>query len=479
VRESTLLSGRISAGLATLLLVSPLIVFATLSQTDSWNATVRAPAAHFYVVSATTLVAACISVALMVSVQSVRTTRNLFLALGFLALAMIFATHGLSTPGFIVSAKERPYAVIVSAGLSEFVGAAFILLSVLPEWSKVGRLTEKHGNLVLPAAFVVLLGYGVVAMLWPDTLSLLPESPTWDTGLALATVVMLGTAAWKYWRAWQLTRFPGQFAMVTALVLLMESQVSMSYGTLWRLNWWEYHALMLTAFLVLVAGWGVEAFRAKSLLLFSRAIALRDALDRVSLANPDTLDALEVAMAEKDEYTRQHMGRVAELSVAIARQMRLSPETCLVVEVAGRIHDIGKISVPDAVLLKPGKLTAEEFDLMKLHSTSGERIARASKVLAHVALVIRTHHEHYAGAGYPDGRSAEAIPLEARIVAVADAFDAMTSPRVYRAPRGAAAALEEIERCGGTQFDPRCVVAFRAWLEAEGMLEDEADAEAA
>jgi HD-GYP domain-containing protein (c-di-GMP phosphodiesterase class II) len=474
-----MLSGKISAAFAALALSSPLVAFVALSQIDAWNATVRAPTAHFYVVSATTLVAAGISVALMVSVQSVRTTRNLFLALGFLALAMIFATHGLSTPGFLVPATREPYAVIVSAGLSEMAGAAFILLSVLPEWSRVGRLTERFGHLVLPAAFVLLLGYGCVAMLRPETLSLLPESRSWDGLLAGATVLMLSVAAWKYWRAWRLTGFAGQLAMVVALVLLIESQVSMFYGTLWRLNWWEYHALMLTAFLVLVAGWGIEAFRAKSLLLFSRSIALRDALDRVQLANPDTLDALEVAMAEKDEYTRQHMGRVAQLSVAIAHQMGLSRDRCQVVEIAGRIHDIGKIAVPDAVLLKPGKLTAEEFDLMKLHTTSGERIARSSKVLAHVALVIRSHHEHVGGSGYPDGRTSAEIPLEARIVAVADAFDAMTSPRVYRAPRGPAAALEELERCTGTQFDRACVAAFRRWLETEGMLADEPGARAA
>lgn len=165
------------------------------------------------------------------------------------------------------------------------------------------------------------------------------------------------------------------------------------------------------------------------------------------------------------------MGRVAEYTEAIAREMKLSDEQVEVAVTAGRIHDVGKITVPDAVLLKPGRLSDKEFETMRHHAARGEHIARNSKVLRHVAAVIRAHHERYEGNGYPDGLHGDAIPLEARIVAVADTFDALTSSRVYRPMRSWSEAVAELQRVAGTQLDPACVSAFLRWLEKTGQLE--------
>ncbi|MGE5595572.1 MAG: HD-GYP domain-containing protein, partial [Hyphomicrobiales bacterium] len=118
-------------------------------------------------------------------------------------------------------------------------------------------------------------------------------------------------------------------------------------------------------------------------------------------------------------------------------------------------------------LLKPGKLTNEEFEQMKHHAARGEMIARQSRVLTEVALVVRAHHECFAGGGYPYGIAGERIPLAARFVAVADTFYALTSPRVYRRERPLAEAIAELRRVAGTQLDPRCVEAFLAWLGRE------------
>jgi HD-GYP domain-containing protein (c-di-GMP phosphodiesterase class II) len=464
------------AGLGAAVLAAPMVIFLITTNVDGWDPIWVAPDLHFYVVSATTLLSAAVATGLMLCVRSVRTTRTVLLALGFLALALIFATHGLSTPGFIRGVKEERYAVIISAGLSEFVCAAFIFLSVLPRGSLAARVVDAVRGPLVGAAFVAVAGYVYVAMAEPQWLEVIPINSSWDLALALSTVAMLTFAGWRYWRAWRLTGFPSQFAMVAALAFLAQAQVSMFYGTLWHASWWLYHGLLLTAFLTLIAGWAVEAARAHSLLLFSRAIALRDELDRVSLADPDSLEALELAMEAKDQYTHEHMGRVAEYAGAIARELHLDAETIEVVEVAGRIHDIGKIVVPDSVLMKPGRLTDSEFAQMRDHSSRGEHIAKSSKVLAGVATVIRSHHERYGGHGYPDGITNEQIPLAARIIAVADTFDALTSPRVYRAERDAEAAFAEIQRVSGTQLDPRCVSAFRACLEREGTLAARAQA---
>jgi HD-GYP domain-containing protein (c-di-GMP phosphodiesterase class II) len=450
---------------------APLALFALISRFDSLDPSYVQPTGHFWVVSAATLLSGAIGTALALSVDSVRTTRTVYLALGFIAVALIFATHGLGTPGFIVSDHEYPYAVIISAGLSQTVGAMFIALSVAPTSWPGSRFVQRHSRTIMVGALVVLFAY-LGSMVWrPEMWDFVPRTKPWDSILAATTVALLGFAAWQYWRAWQLTELPGQLAMVCALGFLAEAQVSTYYGELWHLSWWMYHGLLLAAFSTLIVGWGIEAVRAKSLIVFSRAIELRDSLSQVRGTSAEELEALEAAVEAKDAYTRHHMGRVAEYVEGIATEMGLSPEQCEVAITAGRIHDVGKINVPDAVLLKPGRLTDAEFATMQHHSARGAHIAQSSRVLKHVAQVVRAHHERYGGGGYPDGLKGEEIPLEARIVAVADTFDALTSTRVYRPMRPWRDAVAELQRVAGTQLDPKCVEAFVRWLTKTGQLE--------
>jgi putative nucleotidyltransferase with HDIG domain len=208
-------------------------------------------------------------------------------------------------------------------------------------------------------------------------------------------------------------------------------------------------------------------------------LELRDSLDQVTTGEAGELEALEAAVEAKDSYTRHHMGRVAEYVEAIARELGLPDEQVEVCVIAGRIHDVGKITVPDAVLMKPGRLTEREFEAMKHHAERGAHIASSSKVLKRVAKVVRAHHERYSGNGYPDGLVGEEIPLEARIVAVADTFDALTSTRVYRPMRPWREAVEELQRVAGTQLDPDCVVAFVAWLTKTGQMDKGSEPQAA
>ncbi len=462
---------RVTLLLLCALVVSPGIAFGVMmTNPTSLDPVVMKPTEHFWIVSVAALLSGIIGTALALSVQSVRTTRTVYLALGFIAIALIFATHGLGTPGVIVAANEYPYAVIISAGLSQFVGAVFIALAVVPGNWPGSRFVREHPTAILSVALVALTGY-LASMVWrPEVWDFIPRTNPWDSTLAVTTMALLGFAAWRYFRAWRLTELPGQLAMVFALLLLAQAQLSMYYGQLWHVSWWLYHGLLLVAFCTLIAGWAIEAIRAKSLIVFSRAIELRDSLDRVHSTAAAELEALEAAVEEKDAYTRHHMGRVAEYAEAIAREMGLPEQMVEVATTAGRIHDVGKITVPDAVLLKPGRLTAEEFEQMKHHAQRGEHIANSTRVLAHVAKAVRAHHERYAGNGYPDGLVGEQIPLAARIVAVADTFDALTSTRVYRPMRSWDASVKEIQWVAGTQLDPQCVDAFIRWLEKTGQL---------
>ena len=170
-----------------------------------------------------------------------------------------------------------------------------------------------------------------------------------------------------------------------------------------------------------------------------------------------TLGALASALEAKDPYTQQHTSRIREMAVAIAAAMQLAPDTRRTVGLGAILHDVGKIGIADAILQKPGPLTIAEWELMKNHPLIGERMLSDIDFLAPALPVIRHHHERCDGLGYPDGLEGEDIPLGARIVAVCDAFDAMTSDRPYRKALPVEVACDRLLRDAGTQFDPLCV----------------------
>ncbi|MFI6285356.1 HD-GYP domain-containing protein [Streptomyces sp. NPDC051018] len=189
---------------------------------------------------------------------------------------------------------------------------------------------------------------------------------------------------------------------------------------------------------------------------------------RESTAHQATLRALVQAVDLKDRYTRGHSERVGRASVLIARELRMDPERIERIRFAGILHDVGKLGVPTRVLRKEGPLTPEERRVIELHPEYGHEIVRGIGFLGEARAAILHHHERLDGTGYPHGLAGEQIPEFARVVAVADAFDAMTSTRSYRRARPVEAALRELERCAGTQFDPRMVTALVRALEQYG-----------
>lgn len=166
----------------------------------------------------------------------------------------------------------------------------------------------------------------------------------------------------------------------------------------------------------------------------------------------------------KDLYTRGHCERVERYVQILAREMELDDERQYNLKIACILHDIGKIGVSETIISKPGKLTDEEFENMRMHPVLGGKIVK-NLYGFDLEEIIRHHHENYDGSGYPDGLSAEEIPLESRIMAVMDTFDAMTTNRPYRRGRSLDETVAEIRRCSGTQFDPEVVKAFNSCLE--------------
>lgn len=173
-------------------------------------------------------------------------------------------------------------------------------------------------------------------------------------------------------------------------------------------------------------------------------------------------DVLLCTLSERSKALGHHTSDVAQLAREVARRLHLSNEQVDEVVRAAELHDIGKVAVPDSILFKPGPLSDEEWKTMRLHTIIGQRILAASPALVPVGRLVRSSHERWDGAGYPDQLAGEDIPLGARIVAVCDAFDAMVAERAYRKAMPPADAVAELGRCSGAQFDPAVVNAFRA-----------------
>ena len=193
---------------------------------------------------------------------------------------------------------------------------------------------------------------------------------------------------------------------------------------------------------------------------------LADAMTDLHIDSDDALDALLSMVTKTDRDAYRHAHRVAALSRKLGVAVHMDTAQLETLEHAALLHDLGKLAVPDAILRKPAPLTSPEHAIIRMHPQIGRELAAGVPYLAAAADIIGDVHERLDGRGYPRGVDGATVPLAARIVAVADAFDTMTHPRVFRDPLSAADAVMELERCKGTQFDPGVVDIFRALAEA-------------
>ena len=187
---------------------------------------------------------------------------------------------------------------------------------------------------------------------------------------------------------------------------------------------------------------------------------LSDTYEKLEKAYLDMVQTLRYTVEAKDPYTRGHSDRVSAYSVLIGKYLNLSNEDLRTLEVGGLFHDIGKIGIPDSILLKESKLTDDEYSEIKNHPSIGAHILCNATIFQDIIPIVKHHHERYDGRGYPGKLKGEDIPYMARIAAVADTFDAMTSKRTYRDAMPLETVRAEIERCSGTQFDPQIAKVF-------------------
>jgi HD-GYP domain-containing protein (c-di-GMP phosphodiesterase class II) len=361
----------------------------------------------------------------------------------------------------------RGLVVGFSGRLSLLLSALCFALTTLtlPEW--LSAWIVRHWWRLIAAVIAGLFIYVPVAVLFPNTLTWVPMSSqalAWS--VASITWAALIVAGWRFLQSFRLAVLPLQGAMALAMVLLCEANWFQLRGTVWTLPWWEYHVVMLAGFLLAVVGLLWQYRVAGDLGVVVEGLYLRDRINGLRDGDPRALTDLAVAVAAKDTETGAHIERVGGLVVEMGRLLGLDESRLELLRWAGRLHDLGKIGVPNAILRKPGKLTDAEFAMMKLHAPRGGNIAERSRLIAAAAPIIRAHHERMNGSGYPDGLADEQIPIESRLIAVADVWDALTCDRPYRTAMTEEDAALIIWKESGPLLDPRCVTALFNVLDA-------------
>jgi HD-GYP domain-containing protein (c-di-GMP phosphodiesterase class II) len=412
---------------------------------------------HFYGVGVSALVAMAAAVALTTAGARARDARTVVVGGGFSVMAALLAVHGLVTPGVLMGPNGL---IALTGGATLPVGGLVLVLSGLRHFNEpksIPRIIALQGVL---AALIV--GLSLVGALAPEVVPPVP-APRSPAAWVLFVVGLLafGALAVRATNTFLLTRRVADLVVVLGLVLLAASLYGALVLTFMDLGWWLGHL-----FEVLGIGF-VGASAAYDLRRGRRSRPLAGDLRAAEIVASEEaflgarVRALMVRLAEKDTSTEEHTRRVAALAVEVGEQLGLPATRLRSLAIGGLLHDIGKLSVPDAILKKPGPLGDDEFATVKLHPERGrELLNELGGFDESVKRLVLDHHERLDGRGYPRGLTAGELDLETRILALCDVYDALVSERVYRPAWTLEEALALVREESGAAFDARCVKAL-------------------
>ena len=439
----------------------PVALFAALNALPSLDVYFESANFHLIVVSAIAGCSAGMAILAGVAAARSREAPLVWLALGCVAVGVGMLGHGLTTPGVAGTHMNLWVIRLPIMAIAAFAGCQ--AAAVLRPRRAAARFAAAHPwvSLAVPGALMV------AALVWIRSDPLrgfgsrpFPYEEIVTDVVQLLTVLVLVTVGIIHWRRWRFNGDTVQLALVLASLLAAEAVGSMRFGRLWHLSWWDYHVLLLVGFgttvYAVVTGY-LRTHRQKDGLTH---VFRRGTLHHISRGYPEALTALAAAVEARDAYTRGHSQRVTSVSLAIGQRLGLGADKLRQLVWGAELHDIGKIGIPDYIIQKEGPLTPGERALVEQHPVIGWEIARQASSLREVLEVVRHHHERVDGTGYPDGLAGEEIPRAARIVAVADVWDALTSDRSYRPAWNRDRALGIMIEGRGTQFDAECLNAF-------------------
>ncbi len=416
---------------------------------------------HFYGVGVSALVATAAAVVLTTVGAREGDARTVIVGGGFALMAALLAVHGLVTPGVLVGMNGL---ISVTGAATLPVGAAVMTLSALPAFT---------GRYAIPRVLVVeaVLGAAIVVLSLLGALvpSLVPGVPAPRSAAAIVLFAvghaLYGALAVRAMNTFLLTRRAADFAVVLGVVLLASGLYGALILTFMDLGWWLGHIFEMLGIVVVGASLVYDlrrGRRSRTLVGDLRAAELVAAEEAFLGAR---VRAFMVSLGAKDTSTEEHTRRVAMLAVELGEQLGLSPGRLRSLAIGGLLHDIGKLSVPESILNKPGSLDDDEYGVIKLHPERGrELLSELGGFDEAVARLVLDHHERLDGTGYPRGIEGAELDIATRILAVCDVYDALVSPRVYRPawPQDRALALLRDE--SDVAFDARCVDALERVL---------------
>jgi HD-GYP domain-containing protein (c-di-GMP phosphodiesterase class II) len=418
-----------------------------------------APWIHFYGVGGSALVATAAAVWITVVGARQKDVRTVVVGGGFALMGALLAMHGLVTPHMLIGMNGLG---AVTGAVTLPLGGAIMALSALPQ---IGSPHAIRRIVALEAAIAAtIVAFCVVGMLNP---TLVPGVPAEKSPAAVALFIgglaVYGALGVRATNTFLLTRRLADFAVVAGIVLLACSL----YGALilyWAdFGWWLGHIYEFVGLSVVAAALAYDLRRgrkSRALVGDLRAAELVAAEEQFLGAR---VRALMVRLADKDTSTEEHTRRVATLAVELGERLGLSPGRLRSLAIGGLVHDMGKLSVPTAILRKPGPLDDEELAQIKLHPERGrELLNELGGFDAGIRRLVLDHHERLDGSGYPRGLTADQMDLPTRILAVCDVYDALVSPRVYRPAWSRDDALAHLREQAGTAFDETCVKALEA-----------------
>jgi len=412
---------------------------------------------HFYSVGFSAFVAAVAAVGLTVVGARRGDTRTMVVGTAFAVMAALLALHGLSTPGVWFGQNG---VVAVTGGATLPAGALILAVSVLP-LPRVLRNVLPF-LLVEGALLAVVLALGASALAWPSLLPAVP-APGGRDALALLAVGMVAFAVVgvRAVRTFLLTRRLLDLAVVVGLAWLATALVPALTMTYDDLGWWIGHEVELDGILAVGVAVAIDLARAAQSRPLAGDLTATELVAAEDVFLGSQVRALTVTLAEKDEYTERHTRRVALRAVQVGDQLGLSRSRLRTLAIGGLVHDIGKLSIPDAILKKPGPLDDDEYATVQEHAERGYKLLNELGGFSQaVRDLVRDHHERLDGRGYPRGLVADQLGLDTRILAVCDVYDALISKRVYRDAWSEDEALAFLRAEAGTAFDERCVEAL-------------------
>jgi HD-GYP domain-containing protein (c-di-GMP phosphodiesterase class II) len=419
---------------------------------------------HFWAVGATAIAATAAALALTIVGARRGDARTVLVGTAFSVMAALLSLHGLASPGILVDFNGL---VSFTGGATLPVGGAVLALTALPSLRRpqsVGRLLVLQTTLLGAVALL-----GIVGMLSPD---FVPDVPEPASSMALAALaaglVFYALLAFRAVNTFLLTRRWADLLVVLGLAFLASALAAALLLDYRDLGWWLGHGFELVGILLVGVTVAVDLHRGTQSRSLTGGLRAGELVSAEEAFLGARVRALTLRLAEKDEYTEEHTRRVALLAVQVGEELDLAPSRLRTLAIGGLLHDVGKLSVPDAILKKPGALDEDEFAVIKRHPEWGHKLlGELGGFPDAVRRLVLDHHERLDGSGYPHRRTACELDLETRILAVCDVYDALLSVRVYRPAWSHDRAIALLREQAGTALDASCVAALERVLGRE------------